>query len=98
MIKQKKDYTLVYLGAISSTYFVLLLINNLFLRSNNEFLGIIQESITLPIAVIHIIALVMCINKWAGEKYRRSGITFWSVIIMILVIALFFITPVVMRY
>lgn len=98
MLKQRKDYTLIYIGAISSAFFMFLLVNHYVFRIDDLYLGIVRETISIPFAIVHLIVLIRAISEWDQEKYRRSGPLFWLIVTMVLTIVLFFLVPELVKF
>jgi hypothetical protein len=75
---------LFYLSVTIGVYFILLSLDAYVLKSGNILVGIIRESLTIPMLILQIILLVLAITYCIQDRFRINEYSFWAFSILII--------------
>ena len=64
-------------------YFCLLYLNGYIIKSDLFIIGVIQESLTIPLIIIQFVLLVISIFCCIKDKFHVNRYSFWSLIILL---------------
>ena len=88
---------LFYASVFISCYFILLTLNQYFVRLKYVIIGVVQELLTIPLLILQLVLLFIAIKRWATEdSFSVIKLPFWAALVLLInsfwTLGLFFIT------
>ncbi len=83
MLKKISDKNVFYISLVVVIYFIFLYVNSYIVKAEYVLIGVLQESLTIPMLIIQFILLIIVINRCISNKFDVKTYTFFAFIMLI---------------